>query len=550
MESRVGRARARVGGAFRRLVDALVDGAFGAVALCRRGSGRGALAPATDPLLLMPATSLAAKICSGEVSSESVVLAFTARIRLVAPVLQAVVDERFEAALDEARAVDRLVRATPPDERPALLARKPFLGVPITAKSPVGIQGLVFDAGLKCRRGVVAERDSDAVSAMREAGAVPLALTNVSELAMWWESFNKVHGRTNNPYDLRRIPGGSSGGEGSLLAAAGSVLGLGTDIGGSIRMPAFFNGVFGHKPSPGLVSNGGQFPHVQGHQVEFLGTGPLCRYAKDLVPALAVLAGPEHSRQVLRLHEPVDLKKVRVHVVAEAGQCFMISAVHPDVRKAVKDVATHLEQRAGLQVSAAKLPSLRYAFEMWTALMTSGDSPTFSDLLRDSGCPMSPGTELLRWMAGVSPHTFISISLVLLEKLGPAKDSVASRRLCAKADALQRDLETLLGEDGVLLLPTHPEPAPYHMVPTFRAFNFAYTGVFNVLRLPATACPVRLGEKSGLPVGVQIVAARNNDRLCLELAAEIERAFGGWRDPGLGDAAASGPSCGVDVLSH
>ncbi|CAN8017602.1 unnamed protein product, partial [Ixodes persulcatus] len=240
-----------------------------------------------------------------QVSSESVVLAFTARIRLVAPVLQAVVDERFEAALDEARAVDRLVRATPPDERPALLARKPFLGVPITAKSPVGIQGLVFDAGLKCRRGVVAERDSDAVSAMREAGAVPLALTNVSELAMWWESFNKVHGRTNNPYDLRRIPGGSSGGEGSLLAAAGSVLGLGTDIGGSIRMPAFFNGVFGHKPSPGLVSNGGQFPHVQGHQVEFLGTGPLCRYAKDLVPALAVLAGPEHSRQVLRLHEPV-----------------------------------------------------------------------------------------------------------------------------------------------------------------------------------------------------------------------------------------------------
>lgn len=546
----MGRARAQLGGVFRRLVDALVDGAFGAVMLCRRGDGRGALSPATDPLLLMPATILAAKICSGEVSSESVVSAFTARIRVVAPLLVAVVDERFEAALEEARAVDRLVRGTPPEDRPALLARKPFLGVPITAKAPVGIQGLVFDVGLKCRRGVVAERDSDAVAAMREAGAIPLALTNVSELAMWWESYNKVHGRTRNPHDLRRIPGGSSGGEGSLLAAAGSVLGLGTDIGGSIRMPAFFNGVFGHKPSPGMVSNGGQFPNVEGHQVDFLGTGPLCRYAQDLAPALAALAGPENARQVLRLHDPVNLKNVKVHVVYEAGRCFTLSAIHPDVRKAVKDVATHLQQTVGLQVSAAKLPSLRHSFEMWTAMMTSGDSPTFSDLLRDSGCPISPGKELLRWMAGMSPHTFLTISLVLVEKLSPGKDSATSRRLCAKAEALRRDLETLLGEDGVLLLPTHPEPAPYHSVPTFRAFNFAYAGVFNVLYLPATACPVGLGEKSGLPVGVQIVAARNNDRLCLAMAAEIERAFGGWRDPGLGDAEASVPSSGIDVQTH
>ncbi|CAN7999436.1 unnamed protein product, partial [Ixodes hexagonus] len=457
------------------------------------------------------------------------------RIRQVAPLLVAVVDERFEEALEEARAVDRLVRSTPPEERPALLARKPFLGVPITAKCPVGIQGLVFDGGLKCRRGVVAECDSGAVAAMREAGAVPLALTNVSELAMWWESFNKVHGRTRNPYDLRRIPGGSSGGEGSLLAAAGSVLGLGTDIGGSIRMPAFFNGVFGHKPSPGMVSNDGQFPHVQGHQVEFMGTGPLCRYARDLAPALTALAGPDNARRALRLHEPVDLKKVRVHTVADAGRCFVLSAIHPDVSKAVKDVATHLEKRAGLQVSVAKLPSLRYAFEMWTAMMIAGDSPSFSDILRDSGCPISPATELLRWMTGLSQHTFHSISLVLVEKLGPAKGSATSRRLCAKADALQKDLETLLGDDGVLILPTHPEPAPYHCVPTFRAFNFAYTGVFNVLRLPATACPVGLGGKSRLPVGVQVVAARNNDRLCFAVAAEIERAFGGWRDPGLGD---------------
>ncbi|KAL1416352.1 hypothetical protein MTO96_028075 [Rhipicephalus appendiculatus] len=507
--------RAWMGGLVRRLVDVVVDAACGAVHACRRQPGRGTLPPVTEPLLLKPASELARLIASGKVSSEAVVGAFCARIGAIEPQLCAVVDERMSEALDEARRVDKLVRDSVAQRgtkgSEALLASKPLLGVPFTAKDLLAVKGLALDAGLCSRRGALAEYDSDAVAALRAAGAIPLAVTNVSEMAMWWESNNRLYGRTRNPYDLRRTSGGSSGGEGSLVSAAGSALGLGTDIGGSIRIPAFFNGLFGHKASPGLMGLGGP----------------------DLAPTLVALVGSQQARHRLRLHETVNLSSIHVHYLVEIDRCFTLSAVHPDVKAAVTDVASHLRDSVGLRVSPVRLPSLRLAFEMWAAMMASGDAPSFRQALRECGSPMSPGFELLRWMVGQSEHTINAITLALAEGIGPVakKDTAKARSLCSRVERLRLDLESLLGSDGVLLLPTHPEPAPYHGVPTLRAFNFAYAGVFNVLGLPATACPVGLGARSRLPVGVQLVAARDNDRLTLALALEIEKAFGGWRDP-------------------
>lgn len=527
MASGVVYVKGRIMSALRRLVDALVDGAFRVANL--RKSPR--LPPITDSLLQQPAVALAAKIGRGEVKSVDVVRAFISRIKEVDVFLNAVVDQRFEDALLEAQTVDSLVEATPVADRPALIERQPFLGVPFTTKDLVGIKGLLLDVGVPGRRGVRAEEDAGAVAALRRAGGLPLALTNVSEMAMWWESYNKLHGRTRNPYDLRRIPGGSSGGEASLIAAGGSVIGIGTDIGGSIRMPAFFNGVFGHKPSPGIVSNTGHYPVIVDIQTEFLGTGPICRYAEDLLPMMVALAGEDNAKKVLRLDQPVDLHTVRVHYVLEAGKCFMMSPVHRDVRKALTDVLDHFRQKLAVEPSEANFPSLRYSFEMWNSMMTCGECPTFGDIMDQCGCHIAPGKELLKWFGGMSEHTFPAIALVIAEKVNPGKTTSGARRFCQMATDLQQEMETLLSSDGVLLLPTHPEPAPFHSIPTFRAFNFAYTGIFNVLRLPVTACPVRLTAGSGLPVGIQVVASRNNDRLCLAVAREIEKAFGGWTEP-------------------
>ena len=155
--------------------------------------------------------------------------------------------------LAEAKKIDQMIASG------QKFKNKAFIGVPFTTKDCFAVQGLSFTAGLLKRKNLKADFDADAVQSLKDSGAIPLAVTNVSELCMWMESSNNVYGRTNNPYHIGRIPGGSSGGEASNLAAAGSPFGIGSDVGGSIRMPAFFNGIFGHKPSTGLVSNKGYY---------------------------------------------------------------------------------------------------------------------------------------------------------------------------------------------------------------------------------------------------------------------------------------------------
>ncbi|OQR71527.1 fatty-acid amide hydrolase 2-like [Tropilaelaps mercedesae] len=491
------------------------------------------LPPPLNPLLLESATELARKIALGQVKSVDVLRAYIHRISEVNPLINAVVDERFQDALEESKNIDDLIARSDESQRQEILRKKPFLGIPVTTKNLVGIKGLLIDVGLVSRQGVRADRDAGAIEMMRKAGAIPLAITNVSEMAMWWESNNKLHGRTRNPYDLRRNAGGSSGGEGALLASAGSLIGVGTDIGGSIRMPAFFNGVFGHKPSPNLVSNSGQYPEIVDVQAEFLGTGPMCRYARDLRPMLAALVGPEGASR-LRLEVPVDLRCVEVFYMNEIkDRSFLMSPVSDEVRRALSDVIAHLSTLTSKPAEEHNFPSMAYAFEIWNHLMMSGDCPKFIEVLRNSGSTIShPILEMLKWTTGQSKHTFPAVFLTIGEKYLPSKESETSRRYVALGRELEQSFAKLLNDrNAIFLCPTHPEPAPKHRTPVFRGFNFAYAGIFNVLRLPVTACAVRLGEHSGLPVGIQVVAGRNQDRLCLAVAEEIERAFGGWRDP-------------------
>ena len=169
------------------------------------------------------------------------------------------------------------------------------------------------------------------MKALIKAGAIPLAVTNVSELCMWMESYNKVYGKTNNPYHNGRIPGGSSGGEASNLAAAGSPFGIGSDVGGSIRMPAFFNGIFGHKPSTGLVSNKGQIPGATGIIDTFLSTGPMSRYAADLLPMFKVMLKPSSLNLNLKLDEPINLRKIKLYYMKDDGGNPIVSPVNDEL---------------------------------------------------------------------------------------------------------------------------------------------------------------------------------------------------------------------------
>lgn len=300
------------------------------------------LPPTRNPLLTLSAVQLAQKIRRREVTSVEVVQAYIDRIQEVNPLLNAIVKDRFSSALLEAAQADKKIEEEKGREE-VLKDQFPLLGVPLSVKESFSLQGMPNAAGLISRANVISSVDAPAVGLLKRAGAIPIGVTNTSELCMWLESNNHLYGITNNPYDIERIAGGSSGGEGSIIGGGASVIGIGSDIGGSIRLPSFFNGIFGHKGTRGVVSNDGQIPESSGLQDNFVSTGPMCRYAEDLLPLLKIMAGPNADK--LSLSQKVDLRKLRYFTVVDDGGSHMTTAVDNQLIEAQKRVRSLLKQR-------------------------------------------------------------------------------------------------------------------------------------------------------------------------------------------------------------
>ncbi|XP_054400624.1 fatty-acid amide hydrolase 2 isoform X2 [Pongo abelii] len=449
--------------------------------------------PVTEPLLLLSGMQLAKLIRQRQVKCIDVVQAYINRIKDVNPMINGIVKYRFEEAMKEAHAVDQKLAEKQEDE--ATLENKwPFLGVPLTVKEAFQLQGMPNSSGLMNRRDAISKTDATVVALLKGAGAIPLGITNCSELCMWYESSNKIYGRSNNPYDLQHIVGGSSGGEGCTLAAACSVIGVGSDIGGSIRMPAFFNGIFGHKPSP-------EHP---------LSTSDCCTHSENFKPL------------DLCLLSSMGVESSELDHLSPWLQLFF-------------QVVVHLETILGASVQHVKLKKMKYSFQLWTTMMSAkghdGKEPMkFVDLLGDHGKHVNPLWELIKWCLGLSVYTIPSIGLALLEeKLRYSNEKY--QKFKAVEESLRKELVEMLGDDGVFLYPSHPTVAPKHHVPLTRPFNFAYTGVFSALGLPVTQCPLGLNAK-GLPLGIQVVAGPFNDHLTLAVAQYLEKTFGGWVCPG------------------
>ncbi|XP_029616195.1 fatty-acid amide hydrolase 2-B [Salmo trutta] len=496
----------------------------------RRSRGFTKLIPVTNPLLMMSAMQLAQRIRRREVSSVEVVQAYIDRIQEVNPLLNAMVQDRFAAALLEAAQVDKLIEEETGGED-VLEDRLPLLGVPLTVKEAFALRGMPNTTGVISRRGVLSAGDAPPVALLKRAGAIPLGVTNSSELCMWSESHNHLYGICNNPYDLERTPGGSSGGEGSILGGGASVIGIGSDIGGSIRIPCFFSGIFGHKTTPGVISNDCQYPPASGRHEDYLSTGPMCRYAEDLLPMLRIMAGPNAHK--LSLSIEVDLRNLRFFSIPHDGGSPLVSAVDEQLLQAQRRVVERLESDLGVKVQEVRLSGLKYGFQIWDTYMglpdKEGKRPTpFQVLMGEPGRPVWPVWELAKWMMGRSPHTMAAIGLALVEMTSSSKPSPF---ILKQKEKLQKEIEELLGTDGVLLYPTHPHLAPKHHHPLFTPFNFAYTGVINILGLPVTQCPLGLSVE-GLPLGVQVVTGNLQDRLSLAMALYLEKTYGGWRDPG------------------
>jgi fatty acid amide hydrolase 2 len=434
--------------------------------------------------------------------------------------INAVVMDRFDQARWEAAEVDRLVAE---GRAPAV----PLLGVPFTVKESVQLEGMPFAAGVLSRRDLRAPRTAPAVQRVIDAGAIPLGVTNTSELTLSIESDNPLYGRTNNPYDVRRTAGGSSGGEGAAVGVGGSPFGVASDIAGSIRIPALFCGVFGHKPSSGLVPNTALWPPSQGESGRMLSTGPITRRAEDLMPILRIMAGPDGedpTARAMALGDPatISLEGLQVTVVEESSWLSMARELRDAREQAVGALLG-----AGARVRRVKLPTWRRAVVPYLATLQEVGGPgarSTGELLVESGEP-EPTFKTL-FGRGHRLTTRIALGAELLNgRDGPSKRALeAGRRLTEEL------VEAI--DDGVLLHPAHPRPAPRHGRTVARPWLMTPASVFNMAGVPVTEVPLGF-EDRGLPVGVQVAAAHGADHVSIAVALHLEQVFGGWVPPQL-----------------
>ena len=474
-------------------------------------------------LTLRSATDLAAAIRGGEVSAREVVQAHVDRLHARQPRTNALACDRFVEALAEADAADARVKAG--GELP------PFLGVPCTIKESISVKGMPNCAGLVARRERRSETNAPAVQRLIDAGFIPLGVTNTSEMTMWIESDNRVYGRTRNAYDPHRTAGGSSGGEGAAVGSGGSPVGLGSDIGGSIRLPAFFNGVFGHKPSPGLVPNTGQFPSTEGEAAYMLTLGPLARHAEDLMPVTKLIAGPDGRGRALRrarARRPAarrpreDARPARRRRLAPAGQEGAARRPRPSrqgARGPRRQLRAHLAQAAPAR--ARDLPRRARGRSRHVAGRAARGG-------RRAAASDHPWREAAR---GRGDHTLPVLITLTLERAQPARarrphPEGAGRRPGAPGGGPRASSATT-GSCSTSRTRASPRAT---------ARRSAAPGSSPPPR--SSTCSASPSPRSrsastrkGLPLGVQVAAADGNDHLTIAAALALEKRFGGWVPP-------------------
>jgi fatty acid amide hydrolase 2 len=277
---------------------------------------------------------------SFQLTSEAVVCEYFKRIRSVEPFLNAVIEERFDEAINDAKRADKIVAET---SLIYVIKNYPLLGVPFTVKESIAVKGMSYVVGSKPRTGIKATQDAVVVEKLKAAGAIPLLVSTTPEYCVSWECSSLVSGRTRNPYDFGRTSGGSSGGEAALNGAGASPFGVGSDVAGSIRIPALFQGIFGHKPTAAIISLEGHFPSsTDKNYNKYLTIGPMCRYAKDL-PTLTHIMVDEKFHKMLRLDQPILTNDIKIYYLTSAGFSSCLWNVDRSIQMKLLEAVSHFK---------------------------------------------------------------------------------------------------------------------------------------------------------------------------------------------------------------
>jgi amidase len=460
-----------------------------------------------DSLLSLSATKQAALIRGRQLSSVELIQAHLNHISDANPAINAVVELLGGRALDQARVADEA------------LARGqscgPLHGVPFTIKDSIEVEGTRCTAGTLGRATApLSTRDATLVARLRQAGAIPIAKTNLPDLLFAFESDNLLFGRTNNPYDLGRTSGGSSGGEAALIAACGSPMGLGSDCAGSVRLPAAFCGIAAIKPTSGRLPRTGHFPPAGGWIEALWQIGPMARQIEDLVVMMDILAGPDGEDPTVAdvpfspLNES-KLGSLRIAFHTDNGCCAATEEVAAVVRSAADALTTDV---GGVEEARPSCVSDSYDLEMKLLGADGGDS--LRAYITELGSPRAHPL-LTGW----------------LDKLEAYRTDLAGfQSYWAQWDRYRSEVASFLRRYDAIVCPVYPQPALPHGVSIHDANfrGFSYTMAYNLAGLPSAV--VRCGESSlGLPIAVQIVARPWREDVALAIAGRLEQCLGGWK---------------------
>lgn len=457
-------------------------------------------------LVLESATRQLERLNSGEVSVVELAKAHIRQIERLNPVIHALVDFDSERILEQARALDLL-----PQPKGSLH------GLPVTIKSSISTAGYLCEIGSTINRGHVPEEDAPVVARLRSAGALILGTSNCPEFLMAYETDNLLHGRTNNPWDLERTPGGSSGGESAAIAACMSAAGLGSDSGGSVRLPAHFTGICSLKPMPGRVPGRGHLPPCVGPFSVLGAIGPMARTIEDITLLFDTLSGQDVFDPVsapIALRKP-DLVELRGGVIGYFEDDGLVPVTR-ETRQAIQDSVRALKD-AGFRVEPFRPRTLERLRLLWWKFFVRCGAMFYQSTIRGKEEQLSP---IFR--------EFLSIA----EKDGPLGGNELLEAW-AELDLLRGKTLQELESYPILLCPVASVPAFRHGERSWvvEGREVAYLDAvrhmqwFNVLACPAAVVPVGRSPE-GLPIGVQVVARPYEDEVALAIAGVLDEAFG------------------------
>jgi amidase len=470
----------------------------------------------SEELTTKSATELAALIRSRAVSPVEVVEAHLNRIERINPSLNAIVTVAADA-LEQARAAEA-----------ALMSGEigPLLGLPLTVKDTIDTRDLQTTSGSRLRANHVPERDATVVARLKSAGAIILGKTNTAEMAAYYESDNPVFGHTNNPYDLSRTPGGSSGGEATAIAACLSPAGIGSDLAGSVRLPAHFCGITGLKPTTGRVSMDGHVPAAVSSLALGACIGPMARSVADLSLLFGVIAEATQfemmDREASIDHGVAALRGQRVAWYADDGIAPVTRETHEAVGAAAKALL-----KAGFEVDEAKPPGVADGFRLWIELFSRAVTAQLHEFYR--GREDQAGPQVSRMLGKFDELTDLDARVSEAEKLAAA---------VLERERLREELLRWMRATPVIVAPVGATCALAHgtqrvdvngeSISVFRALSYSQT--FNVFGLPSVVVPAGRSAE-GLPIGVQLIGRPFEERTVLAVAEIIEQALGGWQRP-------------------